>query len=58
MTLAPILPIGRLRAAFLITWARILRRLKMLTKERAANAYEEVTGGCRRSVRVPSDNAR
>jgi hypothetical protein len=30
----------------------------MLTEEQAANAYEEVTDGCRRSVRVTSDNAR
>jgi hypothetical protein len=29
----------------------------MLTEEQAANAYEEVTDGCRRLVRVTSDNA-
>jgi hypothetical protein len=30
----------------------------MLTEEQAANAYEEVTDGCRRSIRATSDNAR
>ena len=30
----------------------------MLTEEQAANAYEEVTDGCRRLVRLTSDNAR
>lgn len=29
----------------------------MLTEEQAANGYEEATDGCRRSVRMPSDNA-
>jgi hypothetical protein len=30
----------------------------MLTEEQAANVYEEVTDGCRRLVRLTSDNAR
>jgi hypothetical protein len=29
----------------------------MLTEEQAANAYEEATDGCRRSVLVTRDNA-
>jgi len=58
ITPAPIPPeLAQLRAAFLRR-PEIFRRVKMLTEEQAANAYEAATDGCRRSVLGTQDDAR